>query len=59
MAPAEPLVDQNRFSQQVRGKYGRVQGRVLAASDRMVHPVKDEFALLLNGKAIEAPYPLS
>jgi len=25
----------------------------------MVHPVKNEFALFLNGKVVEAPYPLS
>ena len=29
------------------------------ATDRMVHPVKNEFALFLNGKAVEAPYPLT
>jgi hypothetical protein len=59
MAPAEPLVDQHRFPQKVRGKYGRVQGRVLVATDRMVHPVKNESALFLNGKAVKAPYPLT
>jgi hypothetical protein len=59
MASAEPLVDQQRFLQKARGENGHVQGGVLVAADRMVHPVKNEFALPFNGKAVEAPYPLS
>jgi hypothetical protein len=37
-APVEPLAERQRLLQKVRGKYGRLQVRVLAAADRTVHP---------------------